>query len=234
MALEVAQRYPEVEIVINDADQRVAAFWSVMADRSEAPFAKLLTQVKSVVPTVETWTTEKRAGMEGSRDELAFRALFLNRCTFSGNMSLSAGGPIGGYDQTGKWKIDARWKLELLVPNLEALRQLFVEREVRVTSLPWEQAVGQPGNYYYDPPYTTVSAKALYASAFSVDDHIALRNHLRVSEYPWVLSYDKDPQGHIAWLYEFAAWEHVEHSSRVQAGAPEARIELLYWSRGRN
>ena len=87
--------------------------------RHSTAYEKLVRRIETTVPAVDLWKTEKTAGFAGSQDDLAFRALFLNRCTFSGNMSLRSGGPIGGYDQSGKWKIDARWKLPLLLPNLE-------------------------------------------------------------------------------------------------------------------
>jgi DNA adenine methylase len=226
VALLMAVRYPDIELHLNDMDPRMSSFWTVMSQRDAAAYEKLVRHVEAVVPSVDIWREERRAGFEGSTDDLAFRALFLNRCTFSGNMSLRSGGPIGGYDQTGEWKIDARWKLHLLLPALEALRALLASRSVTVTTGSWENVGAVPGLHYYDPPYTT-NDTALYSTSFTVDDHIALRTHLRHLEWPWVLSYDKDRGAHISWMYQFATKEDVQHYSRVQAGANRGIIELL-------
>ena len=229
VALGMAVRYPGMTLHLNDADNRVTALWIVLSQQDSAPYEKLVRRVESTVPDVDLWLDEKLARFGGSVDDLAFRALFLNRCTFSGNMSLTSGGPIGGFDQSGKWKIDARWKLHLLLPALEKTRALLSDRRVVVTTGPWQDVITQPGWHYYDPPYVTPSAKSLYASAFTTDDHLVLRDHLRDLWYPWVLSYDQDPGGHIDWLYGFAQREVVRHSTRVQKAGPQSRAEALYW-----
>jgi DNA adenine methylase len=223
----MADRYPGITLHLNDMDPRVTAFWTVVSQADPTSYGRLLRRVGATTPSVELWRAEKTAGFDGSLDDLAFRALFLNRCTFSGNMSLTSGGPIGGYEQTGKWKIDARWQLHLLVPSLENVRGLLSERSVSITTGSWEQVKRIPGMHYYDPPYTTDAAQ-LYSTAFSVDDHIALREHLRYFKYPWVLSYDQDRGEHIVWLYKFANRESVNHLSRVQSGENKQTAELLF------
>jgi DNA adenine methylase len=233
VALAVAQTHPGLSLYLNDADARVAALWLVLSQRQDDAYEKLVRRLESTVPTVDLWREERAARFAGSYDDLAFRALFLNRCTFSGGMSFGSGGPIGGYDQTGKWKIDARWKLGQLLPNLDKVRDLLSSRRVVVTAGRWEEAAAIAGYQYYDPPYITPHAKHLYSSFFTIDDHLALRDHLRKLRYPWVLSYDSDPDGHVAWMYSFANREEVNHSSRIQKAGPQDRAEVLFWMRPR-
>jgi DNA adenine methylase len=198
-----------------------------LSQSSDVLYEKLIRRIESTVPTVDVWRAEREAGFDGTVDDLAFRALFLNRCTFSGGMSLTANGPIGGYDQTGKWLIDARWKLHLLLPNLEVVRALLSARTVHVTSTDWTHVVGLRGYHYYDPPYITHNAKTLYSAYFTADEHIALRQHLRGLRYPWVLSYDDVTQ--VAWMYGFANRQVIKHRSTVQRGKPTERSEVLFW-----
>ena len=68
----------------------------------------------------------------------------------------------------------------------------------------------------------------LYSTAFTVDDHIALRTHLRHLEWPWVLSYDKDRGEHISWMYRFATQEGVQHISRIRSEGDRGSTELLF------
>ena len=52
--------------------------------------------------------------------EIGFAAFYLNRCNFSGVIK---GGPIGGINQTGKWKIDARFNKEDLIRRIRNLKR---------------------------------------------------------------------------------------------------------------
>jgi DNA adenine methylase len=225
VAIYVANHHPDTELVLNDIDPRVAAFWSVVSDDRYPEFRA---RIEALTPTVGTWTAAREERAYRTEIDLAVCGLFLNRCTFSGNMSLSSGGPIGGHDQSGKWKIDARWKLDLLLPNLDAVHGLLAGR-VDSRCGDWKGVADIEGVHYYDPPYVDASVKALYYSGFDVDEHLYLRDHLRRLESPWVLSYEHGEK--IDWLYQFAGSIEVPHSTRFQQSGPSARVERLFYRR---
>jgi DNA adenine methylase len=122
--------------------------------------------------------------------ELGYSTFFLNRTNRSGILTAR---PIGGLDQTGNWKIDARFNR----PNLaERVRMLYsFRRSVEIYELDALEFMekietsGQDTFVYVDPPYIQ-QGDDLYMHAFDGDAHAALSIALGHSELPWVLTYD--------------------------------------------
>jgi D12 class N6 adenine-specific DNA methyltransferase len=97
-------------IVINDADYRIYAFWRAALSQTDA----FVDRIRTVRLTVGEWRRQREIFQRGRRESilrLGFATFYLNRCNRSG--IIASDGPIGGLDQRGKWKIDAR----LIVPS---------------------------------------------------------------------------------------------------------------------
>jgi DNA adenine methylase len=92
-------------ISINDIDSAIFAFW-VSALRNTDKFCALL---EATPVTIDEWHKQKeiltKADTRNSL-KLGFAAYFLNRTNRSG--IIEGAGPIGGYEQAGRWKVDAR------------------------------------------------------------------------------------------------------------------------------
>ncbi len=185
-------------IVINDLDPAVSAFWRAVVDYPQE-FSRL---VSTVELTVEEWEKQREAYVSSPRDDcltLGFATFYLNRTNRSGVLN---GGPIGGKDQTGNYKIDARFNRGTLVERIRLIA-LHAERIV-VTSDDGRDVIGQYGGdasafIYADPPYFE-KAGSLYMNAFKAADHLQLAECLnQVDEAHWVLTYDNVPQ--VANLY---------------------------------
>ena len=119
----------------------------------------------------------------------------MNRCNRSG--VLTGAGPIGGLQQTGKWKLDARFSREALV---QRIRQVGAKRdrihlsgkdaiEFLKSSLPSGLA-RRKVFVYLDPPYVN-NGQRLYLNAYKPNDHSDIARYLYSQNVlPWLMSYD--------------------------------------------
>lgn len=180
-------------IVINDFDPAISAFWrAVVGDHSS--FSEM---IKSVPLTVDEWQKQKKIYRSPKdHDDLTFgfATFYLNRTNRSGVLNA---GPIGGQDQSGNYKIGARFNRESL---LERVRLIGLYRSrIEVTSDDGidivSRYVQEPNSLIYaDPPYF-VKGSSLYLNSFGDKEHRSLATCLNnESGGNWVLTYDDVPQ----------------------------------------
>lgn len=105
------------DIYINDKDIAIYAFWHSVLHEPET----LCKLIKDTPVTVETWF--KLRDYQDKTDNvdllhLGFSTFFLNRTNRSGILKA---GVIGGYEQTGNYKIDARFNKEDLIKRIERI-----------------------------------------------------------------------------------------------------------------
>lgn len=185
-------------IVINDLDPAIYAFWSAVVN-TPREFSALLSGAKL---TVDEWERQKdvyRSARTDDQLKLGFATFFLNRTNRSGVLN---GGPIGGLDQTGNYKIDARFNRPELLERIRLIglhaKRITVLNEDGVT-ITKRYAGQKKALVYADPPYFD-KAGSLYMNSFSAKDHERLANCLnRLSDRRWLLTYDDVPQ--VADLY---------------------------------
>ena len=184
-------------IVINDKDPAIFAFWNGVLHQTER-FVKLLRHTPT---TVEEWESQREVYLKPrghSSLRLGFATFFLNRCNRSG--VIANGGIIGGKQQTGKWKIDARFNRE----ELEArIRKIALYRERiglhSMDAIEFLRGVVEPMPprekpfVYLDPPYYA-KGSGLYLNHYQPDDHGAVATYLGGAPFRWVLTYDNVPQ----------------------------------------
>jgi DNA adenine methylase len=179
-------------IVINDLDRAVYSFWRSVVFDTE----RFVETISATPVTVREWRKQKeiyeckRAG----RFERGFATFFLNRTNVSGILN---GGPIGGLDQTGKWKIDARYNKEGLIQRIRDLGDY--RGRITVSN---EDGVDFVGRFlenenafvYLDPPYYE-KASDLYLNFYLQRDHARLARKLNAhADAQWLLTYDDHPE----------------------------------------
>ncbi|TAN41516.1 MAG: DNA adenine methylase [Nitrospirae bacterium] len=182
------------EIYLNDADDRIYAFWRSVQLYPERFIERIIT----VPLTIEEWYRQHEICSNTSKYsqfDVGFATFFMNRCNRSG--VLSGSGPIGGYEQRGKWRIDVRFNREGLSQRIIALSRYRGRIHVSCkdaiaflkTSLP--RGRGRDRNFIYlDPPYVN-NGQRLYLNAYSANDHVLLAKYLcDQRSLPWVVSYD--------------------------------------------
>lgn len=182
-------------VVINDFDPAVHSFWVAATEHSEA----LCAQVRDTPLDVDEWRRQKavyRAADDTDPLALGFAFFYLNRTNRSGILNA---GPIGGVNQDGNYKIDARFNRRELISRLEAVG----ERADRITvsnkdgrTIVREHA-GDPNTFLYiDPPYLSAGG-SLYLNAFTHRDHADLAETVRAyRDGNWIVTYDDAPYIH--------------------------------------
>jgi DNA adenine methylase len=175
------------EIVLNDLNPGVAAFWRTLFAEPDC----LIARVRKCRLNVREWHRQRAIYDNGGSDEqLGFATLYLNRTNRSGILGAR---PIGGLRQTGRWKLDARFDREMLSERIRRLATYAT----RVTVLEEDGAevvaryLGTPGVFIYaDPPYLS-QGDDLYLNTLRWGDHQRLANLLREAK-GWFLTYDAD------------------------------------------
>ena len=185
-------------IVINDFDPAIYAFWKAAIFETE----KFVKKILSIPLTVTEWRKQKAiySCPKASVFNKGFATFYLNRTNVSGILN---GGPIGGIEQTGKWKINARFNKEGLA---ERIGQLALYRNrISVFNRDGVELIrdflGKKNTFIYlDPPYYDKGA-TLYLNHYKSGDHQKLAKQLnKHSKALWVLTYDANKA--IESLYE--------------------------------
>lgn len=215
-------------IHLNDVDPSVFAFWSSVIN-SPDELCKKITDAKL---TMREWRRQKAIQNDpGNYDslDLGFSTFFLNRTNRSGILQ---GGVIGGYNQTGTWKIDARFnKIELRrriekialyrsrirLHNLDAIA--FIDDVI--PSLPSKSLV------YLDPPYYN-KADRLYKNFYQHADHVTISKRVKkLKGINWIVSYDNAPE--IVAMYR--GCRTITYGMNYSAGGYYEGSETMFFSR---
>lgn len=180
-------------VVVNDLDPAIYAFWATLVADPE----RLIKQIKEVELSVVEWRRQREVYLSCNSDELdalGFATFYLNRTNRSGVLN---GGPIGGLDQSGPYKIDARFNRAQLAERVRILG-LYAD-QIAVSAVDGVEIIEKYGQahdtfIYADPPYFE-KAGSLYMNAFDEDNHSLLASALnRVADGSWLLTYDDVPK----------------------------------------
>jgi DNA adenine methylase len=204
-------------VVINDLDPAIHAFWKLLVTNPN----HLRERIQAAKLDASEWASQREVYRTADRatnsEALGYATFYLNRTSRSGVLNA---GPIGGHDQTGSYKIDARFNKEALSERIRIL-SLYAERIV-VSSQDGKDVIKKYASrantfIYADPPYFEKS-RGLYMNSFSLNDHEALANVLNSrSQRNWVLTYDTSP--HVHKLYK----DRRRHEFELYYSAHRAR-----------
>ena len=177
------------KIVINDLDPAIYAFWYCVLNNSE----QMCDFIFNVPLTVEEWNNQHSIYVNQEKHtqlELAQATLFLNRTNVSGVIT---GGIIGKRDQSGKYKMDARFNRAELIRKVQSVATL--SDRIDLYNLDAIEFLDTKLRHYYktfinfDPPYVVNGGK-LYKNAFTIGDHRMLRNRIANCRRKWIVTYD--------------------------------------------
>lgn len=185
-------------IILNDFDWRIYAAWHSMLYDAD----KFVDQLQSISLDVATWYQQRDVVLNADPAtsdifDVGFATFFLNRTNRSG--IIVGAGPIGGYNQKGKWKIDARFSREALGARIKWLSEHREQIELcndDGLSFLKEKAkeAGQKTFFFIDPPYVNAGSR-LYMNAMSELLHLNLAKFLigNVDMPHWLVTYDDHP-----------------------------------------
>lgn len=196
-ALNLLSQGSVSRVHINDADPRVFALWRSLLAENE----RFVESIHMVSLDIKEWRRQQAicaAADWGDPFSLGFSAFYMNRCNRSG--VLKGAGPIGGYAQDGKWRLDVRFNRDELASRVRALGAL--RESIVVTGLDAIEFLkrclpagrGRAKAFVYaDPPYV-VKGQKLYLNAYGPEDHAELARYLgRQTVLSWLVSYDDAP-----------------------------------------
>lgn len=216
-------------VSINDVSRPVYAFWNSVLTRTDE-LCRLILETPLSVAEWDRWKEVYRRQADADELELGFAFFYLNRTNRSGILNA---GVIGGRDQTGNWKIDARFnRVELIsritkIANLRnriTLTQMDAVDFLSTQSKHWEKKT----LVYIDPPYFE-KGRYLYHDAYSPSDHTTVADAvLRLNGLNWVVSYDDVRPIHD--LYEGSSW--LQYTLNYSARNTVKGREAMFFSKG--
>lgn len=180
-------------ILINDADPAIHDFWWSLVNRPK-PFIRRLMNARVSMAEWRRQRDAYRASGRSSRLRRGFSAFYLNRCNRSG--IIMNGGPIGGVEQAGPWKLGARFNKQDLRRRCERIAEYRERIQVAgKDGLEFIESLDPDTSFYFvDPPYFH-KGQTVYLNALDQEYHVALAAKMRARKSAaWVLTYDDCPQ----------------------------------------
>lgn len=215
-------------IHLNDINKSVYAFWrSVLKQTDE--LCRLIYDSKV---TMTEWYRQKAVQDNPSHYsllELGFSTFFLNRSNRSG---IIRAGVIGGKNQDGKWKLDARFNKPDLISRIKkislysdriSLYNLDADKLIHgiIPRLPDKTLV------YLDPPYY-VKGEGLYENHYAHADHVRVSQLVKtqIKRKNWIVSYDNTPE--IQGLYK--KYRKIVYGLNYSAQNRHTGSEVMFFS----
>jgi len=183
------------EIHINDIDDGVYSFWYAILEHTD----EFLKKIWDTPLNVDEWHKQMHINKNKSNFsplDVGFSTFFLNRTNRSGVINA---GVIGGLDQTGNYKIDARFNKDSLAKRINAIAchknyiHIYKQDAIDflIKTLPKNKTKGL---IFLDPPYY-VKGKGLYTSFYEHEDHEKVAETIKTSPHKhWIVTYDNAPQ----------------------------------------
>lgn len=211
---------------INDLNPGIHAFWSSALTQTDA----LCSLIEKTPVTMEVWHQQREVINSTTAEglELGFATFFLNRTNRSG---IIGGGVIGGLDQSGPWKIDARYNKPALIERIRKLgrhrgRVVLTNEDAVEYVAAWNDEATDPAFLYLDPPYFE-KGEGLYDNFYDAADHAQIADAVSTLVHPWIVSYDARPE--ITALYPDATT--IRYGLTYSAAAKRAKgAEIMFFS----
>ncbi len=181
-------------IHINDLSLPIYAFWHSVLNETNS----LCRLVQHTEVSIDEWRKQKliqERARATSLLELGFSTFFLNRTNRSG---IITGGVIGGKNQTGEWKLDARYNKENLIERIKKVARY--RQRINIYNLDAAEFIQHVlptlptrALAYLDPPYY-VKGQGLYENFYQHEDHENISNLVSGITHNWMISYDNAPE----------------------------------------
>ncbi len=215
-------------IHINDADPAVYSFWLSVTQHSD----ELLQLLEDTPITIEEWYKWRsvlRDECQASLIEKGFATLFMNRTNRSGILKA---GVIGGKNQDGNYKLDARFKKDVIASRIHNIAtrasdiSVYCEDSLSLLKR-CSEFLPKKSLIYLDPPYY-VKGRGLYRNYYEHDDHIAIAKTIQKKSFkwPWVVSYDNTQE--ICDMYQMS--QSLNYGLNYSAQRRYVGNEVMFFS----
>jgi DNA adenine methylase len=208
------------QITINDKDRSIYAFWHSVLNQAD----ELCYKIEKTDISIDTWYVQKK--MQQNKEtvnllDLGFSTLFLNRTNHSG---IITGGPIGGIEQKGKYKINCRFNKEEIVNRIKRIARnkdrinLYQEDAINLIYLIENKIEDDNIIIYFDPPYY-LKADSLYMNFYKKNNHFEVSERIKqIKNIKWIVSYDnleEIKKLYIHYPYKEYSFKHTAYKARI-------------------
>ncbi|MCT7724317.1 MAG: DNA adenine methylase [Lactobacillus iners] len=209
VAIELLERGVVSEIVINDLDKGIYSFWRAILEETD----RFLEQVSRVPLTIDEWKKQRSICFGNNKKysfELGFATFYMNRTNRSG---IIKAGVIGGMEQSGLWKLDARFNREDLIFRIKKIAENkskihLYNKDIKSFLENYVPKYEENAFIYFDPPYFN-KGKQLYLNFLNYNDHIRIEKLIGDTvNCDWIITYDDEPE--IEKIYEKYCIKRIE------------------------
>lgn len=193
--LELLFKNKVKSVIINDYDIAIYSIWYAILNETE----RFINDIINAKINIQEWEIQKNIYNKSLEKkiysyDLAFATYFLNRTNRSG---IITGGPIGGKNQNGKYKLDCRFNKSDLIRKI--VRISDYKDKIQLYNMEANDFIDKiilrhnPNKIFtfFDPPYYE-QGKNLYTNFFKHEDHLNLQEKINnLTDYYWILTYDK-------------------------------------------
>jgi DNA adenine methylase len=211
---------------INDLNKSIYAFWQAVLEDTD----NICRLISDTPVDMNNWLRQKEVQAHPEKHsvlELGFSTFFLNRTNRSGIIS---GGVIGGKNQDGPWKLDARYNKTDLISRIEKISRFSDDITVYnkdaaefiaevVPTLPLQSIV------YLDPPYYAKGCD-LYEDHYGFDEHLTISGLVGDIRQKWIISYDDTPE--IRSMYQ--QYRNLPYQLSYSAADRYKGAEIMFFS----
>lgn len=177
--------------VLNDFDPHIYNFWNTILNHTN----EFLQLMMDTPITIEERERQKEIFDDVHADQISdgYATFFLNRVNFSGVIT---GGPIGGFTQSGTYKLDCRFNKDEIknkIKQIALLRDRIQLYNYDASELIAHHLQGRIQECFFniDPPYVKKGHR-LYTNFFKEENHRAFEK--TIAEYLgntyWIVTYD--------------------------------------------
>jgi len=215
-------------IHINDLSQSVYAFWYAVVHETES----LCTRIRNTAVTMDQWHRQRAIQEHGCQIpllDLGFSTFFMNRTNRSG---IITAGVIGGKNQNGPYKLDARYNTEDLINRIRRVArhgsQISIYSEDTADFIT-EILPDLPSSalVYLDPPYYR-KGKRLYGNHYEYGDHKRIFDLVANIDQSWIVTYDNTPE--TMQLYQ--DYRRITYRLNYSAADRYAGAEVMFFCNG--
>lgn len=214
-------------VLLNDADLKIFSSWKAILSEPE----RFCERIRNSELTMDEWYQHHNTAgsfFDSYDFELGFSTFYMNRTTRSGIVERS--GPIGGYGQAGKWKLDARFNKEKLIGQIKwlAAKSNCIELS-NLDALNFVKGLSGRDDakdifMFVDPPYVKAGGR-LYFNGMTEAKHIALSDIIRAfGNHNWLVTYDDHELIRALYRADFVAHMAVAYSLQEKRQEKELLI----------
>lgn len=195
IALDLLENNVVNQIVINDLDKGIYSFWRAILNETD----RFIEEINNVPLSIEEWNRQRNIMLNADRKysfELGFATFYMNRTNRSG---IIKGGVIGGLEQNGKWKLDARFNKSNLINRIIKIAKKkdsihIYNKDVSSLIKNYLPKYEDNAFIYFDPPYFK-KGKQLYLNFFDYKDHVRIEKMINeLVNCDWIITYDDVPE----------------------------------------